>query len=226
MIELAIYITGCVAVLAAAVMTWIRIASERDVANLIYSAQISERVGKRGSVLNLRRSSIRSVEWDRLSEEVQDRLRSIEVVDLSKSRIEDLRFLEHLEAVRYLICTASQVSNLEPLRSAPARHSVEKLMIDRTQVNSLNGLQNMNELRDVSIARTLVSSLEPVKLLPKLRYIDAANARVTADEAQRNAPNGSTVVLSKRKPFWWIFSGEPEVEYVDRRTQHEMFAMP
>lgn len=155
---------------------------------------VEEAIGKSGLVLNLKRSSIDTIEWSMLDAEMHERLKKVKRIDISNSNINDLEFLRYFERLETIVASKSAITELTSLQASSLSHSVKVLLVDHTRIESLRGLENMSAMTGLDISHTKVSSLEPIKNT-NIGFIDAHNTRISWQEVKKNKPKTSVVVL-------------------------------
>jgi len=104
------------------------------------------------------------------------RLKKLEALDLSSSRIHDLAPLAGLKELRTLRLADTTVTNLAPLANLT---KLESLSLDGTLVTNLAPLAGLTKLESLQLYGAPVNDLVPLARLTNLKYLALSSTRVT-----------------------------------------------
>ena len=111
------------------------------------------------------------VDWNEKVFEVicmQSKITCADSLDLSQTRISDVRLLASITALRWLSLWGTAVSNLGPLANLTG---LESLLFVETQVSDLGPLANLAGLESLYFGGTAVSDLGPLANLTRLKSL-------------------------------------------------------
>ena len=111
------------------------------------------------------------VDWNEKVFEVicmQSKITCADSLDLSQTRISDVRLLASITALRWLSLWGTAVSNLGPLANLTG---LESLLFGETQVSDLGPLANLAGLESLYFGGTAVSDLGPLANLTRLKSL-------------------------------------------------------
>lgn len=82
-----------------------------------------------------------------------------------------------LKKLRLLYLKGNKISDLTPLRNA-GLESLEELYVENNQLTTINGLENLPNLRKLSIQNNQITSIEALRSLRNLEVVWAANNKI------------------------------------------------
>jgi len=112
--------------------------------------------------------------------------KKVEQLDLSRSKITDLRPLEALTELKILHLYDTGVSDLEPLK---ALTGLRELRLSRTYIKNIAPLAALTGLQGLWIDGTQVSDIEPLKGLARLQTLDLGYTNVSNLEPLQSLAN-------------------------------------
>ena len=130
------------------------------------------------------------VDWNEKVFEVicmQSKITCADSLDLSQTRISDVRLLASITALRWLSLWGTAASNLGPLANLTG---LESLLFGETQVSDLGPLANLAGLESLYFGGTAVSDLGPLANLTRLKSLSLWGHSGIGSRAVGESPRG------------------------------------
>jgi len=115
-----------------------------------------------------------------------NKLKDLQILDISNTRVKDLVPLRNLTNLTSLRCNYTEVSNLSPLRYS---YNLQEILARHTNIQNIEVLADFEKIKQLNLAYTKITSIDPIANHKSLQSLNIAGTKVVGIDAVASLTN-------------------------------------